>query len=154
MQMELKIKVICENLPGTQLLATSSGPSVIRENIHIGIQRGDEIVEAVPANRKRVIFEPGFRVSPMLGGKTNFLGPYARGTPTQRFFYLVWAVKEKEGNLTMIGRAKIHLSHLSWTQVEEAVGSGRGLSVAVSLTDEQGRPRTGSIRGDDQRWQE
>jgi hypothetical protein len=152
--MELKIRVICENLPSTQLLDTVSGQSVVREHIHIGIQRGNEVIEAVPTNRKRVMFEPGFRVSPMLEGKTNFLGPYAKGRPTQRFFYLSWVVKDKEGNLTMFGRAKIHLSHLSWSQVEAAVRSGRGLSVAVSLTDKGGRPRCGSIRGDDLRWQE
>jgi hypothetical protein len=151
--MELKIKVICENLPGTQLLDTSGGQPVVPEPIHIGIQRGNEVVEAVAATRKRVVFEPSFRVSPLPDGKTNFLGPYAKGTPTQRFFYLTWVVRGKEGALTIIGRAKIHLSHLSWAQVEEAACSGGGLSVAVSLTDKRGRPLCGSIRGDDLRWQ-
>ena len=152
--MELKIKVICEHLPGTQLQDTFGGKSIVREHIHIGIQRGSEVIEAAPANRKRVVFEPSFRVSPMPNGKTNFLGPYAKGTPTQRFFYLSWVEKDEEGNQTMFGRAKIHLSHLSWAQVEEAAVSGKELTVAVSLTDKRGRPRCGSIRDDEQRWQE
>ena len=153
-QMELKIKVICENLPGTRPLDDSSGLSVVREPTHIGIKRGEEVVEAVPANRKRVVFELSFRVLPMPDGKANFLGPYAKGTPSQRFFYLSWVVKGKGRNLTMFGRAKIHLSHLSWSQVEKAVNFGRPLSVIVSLTDKRGRPRCGSIRGDDLHWQE
>jgi Family of unknown function (DUF5990) len=147
--MELKIKVICEDLPGTKF----SDESVAREQMHIGIQRGDEVIEAVPANRKRVVFEPEFRVSPLLEGKTNFLGPYAKGTQAERFFYLSWVVKGEAGTLTMYGRAKIHLSHLRWSQVEEAMRSGKPLSVTVALTDKRGKPRCGSVRGEDVRWQ-
>lgn len=146
--MELKIKVICEDLPGTKFL----DKSVAREHIYVGIQRGGEVVEAVPANRKRIVFEPEFRVSPLPDGKTNFLGPYAKGTPTERFFYLSWVIKGEEGTLTMFGRAKIHLSHIRWSQIEEAMRSGKPLSVTVSLTDKRGEPRCGSIRGEDVRW--
>ncbi|HYP26910.1 MAG TPA: DUF5990 family protein [Blastocatellia bacterium] len=152
--MELKIKVICENLPGTQFKGAVGGHSVTRRNVHLGIQQGDDVVGAVPANRKRVVFEPTFRVSPLPAGKTNFLGPYAKGTQTQRFFYLSWLVKDEDDSLTMIGRAKVHLSHLSWSRVEEAIRCGRPLSVKLSLTDKAGRPRCGSIRGDDVSWQE
>jgi hypothetical protein len=149
--MELKIKVICEDLPVAKF---SDSKSVVRDHIHIGIQRGDEVVEAVPASRKkRIIFEPEFRVSPLPDGKTNFLGPYAKGTPTERFFYLSWVAKNEKGALTMFGRAKIHLSHLRWSQIEEAMRSGKPLSVTVSLTDKRGEPRCGSIRGEDVRWQ-
>jgi Family of unknown function (DUF5990) len=151
-QMKLKIKVICEDLPSQQLPESVKGQSVVREQIHIGIQRGDQVVEAVPVDREGIVFEPSFVVSPLPYGKTNFLGPYAKGTPAQRFFYLSWVVKDQAGNLTMFGRAKIQLSHLSWAQVEEAVGSGRGLTVAVSLTDQRGKPRCGTIQGDDVRW--
>ena len=151
--MELKIKVICENLPSQPLVESANGQPAVREQIHIGIQRGDEVEEAVPANTEGIVFEPSFQVSPLPNGKTNFLGPYAKGTPAQRFFYLSWVVKDQAGNLTMFGRAKIQLSHLSWAQVEAAVGSGRGLSVAVSLTDQRGKPRTGTIQGEDVRWE-
>ena len=147
--MELKIKVICEHLPGTDfpvLTGTDANP------VHLGIQRGNEVIEAVPANRKRVVFEPSFRVAPLPNGKTNFLGPYAKGTPTERFFYLCWVVKDKDGRLTTFRRAKIHLSHLSWSQVEEATHSNKSLTVTLSLTDKHGNPRCASIRGDEARW--
>lgn len=150
--MELKIKVTCENLPSQQLLDSVNGQAVVREQIHIGIQRGDQVIEAVPVNEEGVAFEPSFHVSPMPDGKANFLGPYAKGSPAQRFFYLSWVVMDKEGQVTTFGRTKIHLSHLSWTQVEQAVRSGRGLSVTVSLTDKRGKPRLGTIRGEDVRW--
>jgi hypothetical protein len=151
--MELKIKVICEDLPGTEFSTASCGELLAYERIHLGIQRGDEVIEAVPANRKRVVFEPEFRVSPLPDGKTNFLGPYAKGTQTERFFYLSWVTKDEEGNLTMFRRAKIHLSHLPWSQVKEAIDSGRQLSVTLSLTDKKGGPRCASIKGDGIDWQ-
>ena len=150
--MELKIKVICEDLPGTRFTDSPDGQSVARQNIHLGIQRRGDVVEAVPADRKRIVFEPSFRVSPLSGGKTNFLGPYAKGTPAERFFYLSWLEKDEEGNLTMFRRAKIHLSHLPWSWIEESLRSGKPLSVTLSLTDKCGGPRCGSIRGEDARW--
>ena len=54
----------------------------------------------------------------------------------------------------MFGRAKVHLSHLLWSEVEESVRRGKPLSVKVMLTDKRGRPRYGSIQGEEQRWQE
>jgi hypothetical protein len=151
--MELKIKVICEGLPGTKFVTTCGDGSVTYEPVYVGIQRGAEVVEAVPASRKRVVFEPKFRVAPLPDGRTNFLGPFAKGTPIERFFYLSWVVKGEDGRLTMFRRAKIHLSHLPWAQVEEAIGSDKPLTVALSLTDKRGGPRCGSIRGDSIQWQ-
>jgi hypothetical protein len=122
--------------------------------MYLGIQCGDDLLGAVPATQKQAIFEPSFHVSPLPNDQTNFLGPFAKGTPAQRFFYLVWAVKEEGEPLAMVGRAKVHLSHLRWSQVEEAVRSGKPLSVTLSPTDPHGRPRFGSIQGKDVRWQE
>ena len=152
--MELKIKVICEELPGTAFLGSpSSGMEVGRRDIYLGIQHGDAIIEAAPATKKRVVFEPSFRVVRLPGDKTNFLGPFAKGTQTQRFFYLSWAVKDAGGGLTMIGRAKVHLSHLRWSEVEESLETGKPLTVKLRLTDKRGRPRYGSIRGEGVSWQ-
>jgi hypothetical protein len=151
--MELKIKVICEDLPGTTFVDPSGNEPTTYEPVYLGIQCGSEVVEAVPASRKRAVFEPTFRVASLPDGKTNFLGPYAKGTPTQRFFYLSWVVKGEDGKLTMFRRAKIHLSHLPWSQVEEAIGAGRPLTVTLSLTDKVGGPRCGSLRGDQVGWQ-
>jgi hypothetical protein len=149
--MEIKIKVICEELPGTEFSTT--GELLIYKNIHLGIQRGEEVINAVPANRKQVVFEPEFRVAPLPDGKTNFLGPYAKGTQTERFFYLSWVVKNEQGNLTSFRRAKIHLSHLLWSKVEEAINSGRQLSVTLSMTDKKGGPRCASFKGEGIHWQ-
>jgi hypothetical protein len=152
--MELKIKVICEELPGTAFLGSpSSGMEVSRRDIYLGIQQRNDIIEAAPATEKRVVFEPSFRVLRLSDDKTNFLGPFAKGTPTQRFFYLSWAIKNGEGGLTMIGRSKVHLSHLRWSEVEESLQTGKPLTVKLRLTDKRGLPRYGSIKGEGISWQ-
>jgi hypothetical protein len=151
-QTELKIKVICEELPGAALPDSPFGAAAAHRDIYLGIQRGDDVIDAAPTNQKRVVFEPCFRVLPLPDDKTNFLGPFAKGTPTQRFFYLSWAVMSAEGELTMIGRAKVHLSHLRWSAIEESLRSGKPLTVKLRLTDPRGRPRCGSIRGEDVSW--
>jgi hypothetical protein len=152
--MELKIKVICEDLPSTAFLGPpSSGVEVSRRDIYLGIQQGEDIVEAAPATKKRIVFEPSFRVLRLSGDKTNFLGPFAKGTPTQRFFYLCWAVKDEGGGLTMIGRAKVHLGHLLWSEVEESLETDKPLTVKLRLMDKGGRPRYGSLRGGEVSWQ-
>ena len=151
--MELTIKVICVDLPGGKFVEGHGGAGAIREGIHLGIQRGEEVVDAAPGNSKEIVFEPTFRVSPLAGGRTNFLGPFAKGTPKERFFYLSWVVKGAEGRLTMFRRAKVHLSHLPWSRVEEAARSGKPLCVELSMTDSRGGPLCGSVRDDDARWQ-
>jgi hypothetical protein len=144
--MELKIKVICEGLPDKSLEGIPVDAPDAQRGLLLGIQRGEDMIEATPADQGRVVFEPSFRVIPMQQDKTNFLGPFAKGVPAQRFFYLSWAVQGEGGKLTRIGRAKIHLSHLRWSEVEESLRSGNPLSVKLLLTDNKGRPRCGSIR--------
>lgn len=151
--MELTIKVICVDLPGGKFVDMQGGETAIRERIYLGIQRAEGVVDAAPGNSKKIVFEPTFRVSPLAGGRTNFLGPFAKGTPKERFFYLSWVVKGADGRLTMFRRAKVHLSHLPWYRVEEAVRSGKPLCVELSMTDSRGGPLCGSVRDEDARWQ-
>ncbi|MGE0128454.1 MAG: DUF5990 family protein [Blastocatellales bacterium] len=151
--MELTIKVICVNLPGDKFVSRQGDETTISEGVYLGIQKAEEVVGAAPGNSKKIVFEPAFRVSPLPGGRTNFLGPFAKGTPKERFFYLSWVVKDAGGRLTMFRRAKIHLSHLPWSRVEEAVRAGKPLSVELSMTDRRGGPLCGSVRDDDARWQ-
>jgi hypothetical protein len=51
----------------------------------------------------------------------------------------------------MFQRAKVHLSHLPWSRVEEAVRSGKTLCVELSMTDSRGGPLCGSVRYEDAR---
>jgi len=144
---ELTVQLVCTGLPGT----TFSDGKNAYENIHLGIQAGEAIINAVPGDARRAVFEPTFRVAPLPGGKTNFLGPYAKGTPAERYFYLSWAEK-KGGKLAMFRRAKIQLSHLPWSRVKKAVESGKPLKVEVSMTGKRGDPLCASVKPGVARW--
>jgi hypothetical protein len=148
--MELTIKVICKDFPGQEFFDKYDG--LDHSNIHLGIQKGEEVLELVPGDSKTAEFAPTFRVAEVDGGKTNFLGPYAKGTKDQRFFYLCWG-DVKLGGFHMFRRAKIQLSHLSWKQVEKAVKAGKPITVNISLTGKDGSPVCATLKPPYVEWE-
>ena len=142
--MELKVRVVGEDLPAS----TFHDGTRLHERIRVGLQRGEEMVGAVPIGDggASAVFEPTFRVALLPDGRANFLGPYAKGAQAERFFYLVWAGADERGHVSSFRRAKIHLSHLPWDRVEAAARSESPLTVTLSLTDKRGGPRCGSVR--------
>jgi len=143
---ELIIEVICHHLPGTRFEDSQSPDCQTREPVYLGIQKGNEVIEAVPGDRKQVIFRPTFRIAKQPDGSPNFLGPFAKGTPQERFFYLTWGVMDKNGHFAMFRRAKIHLNHLTWDQVSAALSENRPLKVSIDMTGKKGDPICASIR--------
>lgn len=136
----LKVRVACTQLPGLTFRDGRDPVQPVKTPVFVGIQLGKEVVEAVPANRRTAAFDAEFRVLPAAGGATNFLGPFAQGTPDDRFFYLCWGVQEAGEPFAMFRRLKVRLSHLKWTVVKEAVRSGRPITVHLRLTDAKGGP--------------
>jgi len=55
--------------------------------VHLGIQRGQEVIDVIPADRKQAAFDASFRVGRQRDGSPNFLGPYAQGPVGDRFVY-------------------------------------------------------------------
>ena len=144
-QNQLTIEVVCHHLPGICFKPPHSSDAETREPVYLGIQKGDEVIEAVPADRKQVTFRPTFRVTEQPDGTPNFLGPFAKGTPQERFFYLSWGAVH-EGHFEVFRRAKIHLNHLTWEQVRPAMSDNRPLKVVIDMTGKKGDPICGSIR--------
>ena len=140
----LKLKVICTRLPGTRFEDPHDHKPKIKEPVYLGIlQRGKEVIDRVPANRRRVEFYPEFKIGEKPDGSPNFLGPYAQGKPGACFFYLSWGVKQKSGNFGMFRRLKIYLSHLDWPQINRALESDEPIVVKLKLTDKTGGPLCG-----------
>ncbi len=151
---ELTIEVICQNLPGTCFIdGQNPGGKVTREPVFLGIQKGHEVIEAVPADKKQILFRPIFRIGKQRNGSPNFLGPFAQGPPGERFFYLSWGVMRNRRQFEMFRRAKIHLNHLKWKPIELALSKNKPIVVMLNLTDEKGGPLCGSIREGRAQWQ-
>jgi Family of unknown function (DUF5990) len=152
MKMEITIKVLCTNLPGKDFESAIEGEG--RHNVHVGIQCREDVIDIVRGDAKSAEFAPVFKIAPLgggAGGLTNFTGPFAKGTKDQRFFYLAWG-ELKSIHFQMFRRAKIHLSHLTWTQVEKAVKENKPITVHLSLTDQKGWPLCASVKPPYVKW--
>jgi hypothetical protein len=150
--MELTIRVLCTDLPGKDFGDATHGEG--RQSVHVGIQCREDVIDIVPGDAKSAEFAPVFKVAPLsgdVGGLTNFTGPFAKGTKNQRFFYLSWG-ELKSIHFQMFRRAKIHLSHLTWEQVEKAAKANKPITVHLSLTDRCGWPLCASVKPPYVKW--
>ena len=134
----LHLSIHCTELPGIRFPDNCGAPTCY-EPVHLGIQRGEEVIDDVPADRRQATFDASFRVGRKKDGSPNFLGPYAHGPVDDRFVYLSWGVKSKAG-FAMFRRLKLRLGHLSWRQIERSMESGEPLRVTLRLTDAKGGP--------------
>ena len=139
---QLKVKVVCMRLPGLRFENPYPSGKRVYEAIHLGIQKGKDVIEAVPANVRSVTFTPEFSVAKK-GAGLSFGGPFAQGKPAERFFYLAWGEQKKAGRFEMFRRLKIFLHQLPEPKVERALKSGKPLTVKVNCTDEKGGPTCG-----------
>lgn len=147
----LQLKVVCTHLPGRRYPGLPDAYSVQKEPVYLGIQKGQEVIEQVSADRRQVTFKPTFRLGKQKDGSPNFLGPYAQGRPADRFFYLSWGIKQKDGGFYMFRRLKIRLAHLTWAQINASIETGEPIVARLRLKDGKGEPLCGGA-GENIRW--
>lgn len=135
----LRILVRCTELPGRTFLDRTS-PEPRKEPVYLGIQKGTDVIDQVPADRPEADFVAEFRVGKKKDGSPNFLGPYAQGPADDRFFYLSWGVRTASGQFMMFRRLKVRLGHLTWAQIQKSAKAETPLQVVLRLTDAKGGP--------------
>jgi hypothetical protein len=141
-EIEIAIEIVCTEMPG----AGVSG-------LHLGIQREKAVTEIASADSKRIVFKPTLRVRRNADGSANFLGPYAQGPKDERFIYLNWAATNGKVLTALVGRVKLHLSHLKWEAVAKAAERGKPIRVKLALTNAKGNPVMASVRPDVAKWE-
>lgn len=149
--MELTIRIIGEDLDKVDFgqYSTSAGQA----RFLLGIQKGQEVIDAVEADAGTATFTALFTVSPLPEGATNFLGPYAHGTRTARFCYLCWRAEHPNGTVNPFARVKLHLSPLRWERVEAAVQAGTPITMRLSLVGKGGKPVCASVPNESIHWE-
>jgi len=135
----LHLSIHCTELPGIRFPDTCGAAPACYEPVHLGIQRSEEVIDDVPADRRQATFDASFRVGRKKDGSPNFLGPYAHGPVDDRFVYLSCGVKSK-GGFAMFRRLELRLGHLGWRQIERSMASGEPIRVTLRLTDARGGP--------------
>jgi hypothetical protein len=132
------MRVIGRRLPGR----TWSG----RNDIHVGVQRGAEVVCVVPGDEGEATFDFEIGVEIDAEGALDFRGPFVHGRRAERFIYLSWGEVDEAGTFTMFRRLKLHLSPLAEQFPAEALAGARRIQAFLELTDPKGRPVAASVR--------
>jgi hypothetical protein len=138
----LNVKIVGERLPGL-----TCGE---HRNVHIGVQRGDAVVQVQPADGASVKFSFGIVLRETDDGGVDFRSPFVHGKPGDRFFYLSWVeVDEASAEPTMFSRVKLMLSDLPRGLVTMRTTSLEGY---LPLTKPDGKLVAASVRPPDIDW--
>jgi hypothetical protein len=134
----MRIRIVGTDLPGSKFDEYA--------NVHLGLQRGREVVDWVSADVETAIFELDVKLVDIPGG-IDFRGPCVHGKRGERFLYLSWGNLAANGSWQMFRRAKLQLDAL------DAELLGAPVVVAsLGLTDERGGPRCASVRPPRIKW--
>ncbi|HUP85758.1 MAG TPA: DUF5990 family protein [Acidimicrobiales bacterium] len=131
----LNVRIVGERLPGRTFEDCA--------NVHIGVQRGDEVVQVQPADATSVRFSFGIVLRELEDGGIDFRSPFVHGKPGDRFFYLSWGDVADGGAFAMFRRAKLMLAAVPSGLITATTGSLEGY---VSLTDPNGGPVCAAVR--------
>ena len=131
----LNIRIVGERLPGRAFGEHA--------NVHVGVQRGDDVVQIQPGDAPSVKFTFGIVLREQEDGSLDFRSPFVHGKPGDRFFSLSWGDVGEEGTFTMFRRAKLMLSGLPTGLVTPRTGTLEGY---LTLTDDQGGPLAAAVR--------
>ena len=132
----LNVRIVGERLPGRTFESHT--------NVHVGVQRGDEVVQVQPGDAPSVRFTFGIVLRELEDGGLDFRSPFVHGKPGDRFFYLVWAeVDERSGEATMFARVKLMLAAVPKGLLTMKTTS---LEAYLPLTTADGKLVTASVR--------
>ncbi len=118
------------------------------DGIALGIQREQEVLDAVPSSSDEIRFDAGIEV--VHGDHTlDFRGPYVHGPKGERFLYLAW-VGIRDGEI--VARIKLRLGDIDPGLLATALRDGGTLVATLPLVNAQGKPASGSVRPPVVQW--
>jgi hypothetical protein len=131
------LRIVGRRLPGSSW----SG----RTGIHVGVQKGTEVVGLVTGDAADAVFDIDLEVVET-DGVPDFRGPYVQGRRGERFVYLSWGEVDDQGTFAMFRRLKLHLAPLVEQSTPERVLTAKKIQAVLELTDTRGRPLAASVR--------
>jgi len=132
------LRIIGRRLPGLSW----SG----RDCIHVGVQRGVEVVGVVPGDVADAVFDIDLEIVGEPDGEVDFRGPFIHGRRGERFVYLSWGEVGDDGRFAMFRRLKLHLAPLVEQFPSGNVLAAKRIQAVLELTDTRGRPLAASVR--------
>jgi hypothetical protein len=111
-------------------------------NIHVGVQRKQEVVDLVPGDADSATWTLDVTAKEIDDG-LDYTGPFVHGRRGDRFVYLSWGVVDDDG-FHMFRRAKLRFADVAPEVLWAAVRSGT-LRWRMGMTDEKGNPRCARV---------
>lgn len=136
--MAVPLRIVGRRLPGSSW----SG----RNGIHVGVQKGTEVVGLVTGDAADAVFDIDLEVVADTDGVPDFRGPYVQGRRGERFVYLSWGEVDDQGTFAMFRRLKLHLAPLVEQSTPDRVLAAKRIQAVLELTDTRGRPLAASVR--------
>lgn len=136
-----------------QLILTLVSPP---PGVDFAVQRGrDELVRPFLATTGLVSFAITLTLGPLLaGGSPNFRGPFAQGTPADRFVYVNSGFYAGQMGTPWARRAKIKLADIPIALVERAVGNpNAAIEARIEGMMKDRGPVCASVRAPQISWQ-
>jgi len=131
MEQELDLLIVLENPPA---------------GVDFGLQKGSgnnyETVQKQRSSKGDLSFTFSVRVAEGKDGQPNFLGPFAQGTPQQRFVYLDIGNCAGQTDTVWSRRLKIPLYGITW----ELIKKGKTLETRVPGTAKDGGPNCATVK--------
>ena len=122
--------------------------------VRFAVQRGrDELHPPSHKSKDALVFDVSVRVGARPGGEPNFLGPFAHGTPADRFLYVNSGTSAGQAGSCWTRRAKVRTGTITWPLVEEVLATpGAVLEARFEGTGKDGGPACASIPLLDRGW--
>jgi len=139
-----------KNLPGRSCSPDPLGESY--ENVHVGIGVNRDPVELVPGDAPSAHWRIEVRTSQAADGSVDFRGRFVHGQRGDRFLYLNWGTVAADGSFQLFRRAKLGLSEVDPSLVDQVLRANGSLACTVNLTDAKGHPRCARVRPPDIAW--
>jgi hypothetical protein len=148
----VRFRVVGTRLPGLKY-SRSAGALADREPVYVGIQRGREVVDLVPGDAPRAVFNFAVDVTSSPNDVLDFRGPFVHGEKGRRFVYLSWGELGADEGFSMFKRAKLHLSAIEPADLVRSLDSDApGVEGSLELTGDDGGPICGSIVSEKLDW--
>jgi Family of unknown function (DUF5990) len=146
----IRLDIEGSDLPGRSCSGGGAGEDY--GNVHVGLQRGKEVVQIRPGDAPAVSWSMWIEVRERAGGGPDFRGPEVHGRPGERFVYLSWGEVDGSGRFTMFRRAKLQLGTIPPATLAASRRPGSRLVGRLRLTDRHGTPLCASVRPPDIAW--
>lgn len=144
------VRIVGVDLPGRTCADPRPG-GLVYENVHVGVQRRQEVVDVVPGDTTTAVWD--LTMDPVVrDGALDFRGEFVQGRRGDRFLYLSWGSVASDGRFEMFRRAKLMLDPLGREVVEAADRLGHRLVATLGLTAADGMPRCAAVRPPDITW--